>query len=65
MKTNEAGWDRTVRVIAGIAMILIPIIFTRQAWGIVTGILGLVLLLTGLTGFCPLYSLLKFSTRKP
>jgi len=65
MKMNEAGWDRTARVIVGIVMILVPILFTREAFGIVIGILGLILLVTGLIGFCPLYSLLKFSTKKP
>ena len=65
MKMNEAGWDRTARVIAGIVMLLVPILFTREAFGIVIGILGLILLVTGLIGFCPLYSLLKVSTKKP
>jgi hypothetical protein len=32
-------------------------------WGVVLMVIGIVLLLTGLVGFCPLYALLKFSTK--
>jgi len=33
-------------------------------WGIVLGVIGLVPLITGLTGWCPLYSVFKISTCK-
>jgi Inner membrane protein YgaP-like, transmembrane domain len=63
-KLNEANWDRIVRVVAGILLIYL-------GWaGVVSGglgvlllVIGAVLLLTGLVGFCPLYALLKFSTK--
>lgn len=62
---NEAGWDRALRVIVGIVLL-------HLGWsGAVTGGLGVFLkffgfvpLLTGLIGWCPLYSLLRFSTRR-
>jgi hypothetical protein len=62
---NEAGWDRTLRVLLGVALLWI-------SWGgAVTGtpgavlkIVGFVPLLTGLIGWCPLYSVLGFSTRR-
>lgn len=63
---NEAVWDRAVRIILGAGLLYL-------GWGgVVTGTLGVVLqwlgfvpLLTGLVGWCPLYSLFKFSTRAP
>jgi hypothetical protein len=65
MKTNESGLDRIVRVILGIA--LLALYFTNVVaggLGIVFIVLGAVALLTGVVGFCPLYSLLKISTNK-
>lgn len=62
---NEAGWDRIVRVVLGIALLYL-------GWaGVVTGglgvflkVIGFVPLITGLVGWCPLYSLFKFRTNK-
>ncbi|NMC84402.1 MAG: DUF2892 domain-containing protein [Anaerolineaceae bacterium] len=65
MKTNESSIDRFLRVIVG--LVLIVLYFT----GVLSGTLGIVLLvvgaialLTGVIGFCPLYALLKVSTKK-
>ncbi|PWH13783.1 MAG: DUF2892 domain-containing protein [Anaerolineae bacterium] len=60
---NEATWDRIARVVLGVVLLYL-------GWsGVVGGTLGVVLkflgfvpLLTGLIGWCPLYSLLKFRT---
>jgi hypothetical protein len=65
MKINESGVDRIIRVIVGIA--LLALYFTNivtGGLGIVFIILGAVALLTGVVGFCPLYTLLKISTNK-
>ena len=65
MKTNESGLDRVIRVIVGIA--LLALYFTNVVTGglgIVFIVLGAVALLTGVVGFCPLYTLLKISTNK-
>ncbi|NOS35003.1 MAG: DUF2892 domain-containing protein [Deltaproteobacteria bacterium] len=60
MKVNESSTERVVRVIAGI--ILLSIIFVGpQSWW---GLIGLVPLITGLFGNCPLYTLLGISTCK-
>ena len=64
MKVNEANWDRIARVILGIALILVPILFTRETFGIILGIFGLILLVTGIIGFCPLYTVFNISTKK-
>jgi len=65
MKTNESGLDRVIRVIAGAA--LLALYFTHVVvggLGIVAVIIGAVLLITGVVGFCPLYALLKIQTNK-
>lgn len=65
MKTNESSLDRIIRVIVGI--VLLALFFTNTVagtLGIVFVILGAILLLTGLIGFCPLYALLKIRTNK-
>jgi len=65
MKANVGTVDRILRAV--LALILAVLYFS----GTVTGTLGIilvvlsgVLLLTSLTGFCPLYAPFKFSTRK-
>ena len=64
-KVNEANWDRIVRVVLGIVLLYLGLGgVVSGAWGIVLDVLGAVSLLTGVIGFCPLYMLLKFSTKK-
>lgn len=58
MKTNEGNLDRALRVIAGLALIGLAATGTVGLWGYV----GVVPLLTGAVGYCPLYSLLGLST---
>jgi len=65
MKTNESGLDRIIRVIAGIVLLALYFLGTvTGVLGIVFIVVGAILLLTGLVGFCPLYALLKFRTNK-
>lgn len=62
---NEAGWDRILRVIGGI--LLLALGFGGVAvgtLGLVFKIIGALLLVTGLVGYCPVYALLKVKTRK-
>lgn len=58
MKTNEAGWDRGVRVALGLGLLSLTVIGPQTMWGLV----GLVPLATGAMGFCPLYTVLGIST---
>lgn len=61
MPLNEGSADRTLRVIAGLVILSLAFVGPRTPWGY----LGLVPLLTGMFGFCPLYSVFGFSTCKP
>ncbi len=58
MKPNEAIWDRTIRVVLGVGLLSLVFVGPQTPWGFV----GVVPLLTGLAGFCPLYRLLGVST---
>ncbi len=56
---NEGTLDRTLRVIVGLALLSLVFVGPATPWGLV----GLVPLLTGLVGFCPLYRLVGIDTR--
>jgi hypothetical protein len=58
MKTNEGGIDRGVRVVAGLALLGLMATGNIGVWGW----LGVVLLATGLIGWCPLYTMLGVNT---
>jgi len=62
---NEAGWDRIVRVVLGIALLYLGWAgMVTGGWGTFLKIIGFLPLLTGLVGFCPAYALFKFRTNK-
>jgi hypothetical protein len=60
--TNEAGWDRVARIVLGIALLVIGFGVIGGTGGVILGIVGFVPLLTGLVGWCPLYTVFKFRT---
>lgn len=66
---NVGGADRALRLIAGFAGLAVGLGVlgaTRgEIAGIAASIFGVVMLLTGLTGFCPAYLPLGLSTCKP
>ncbi len=55
---NEGTLDRGIRVVAGLAILSLAFIGPQTP----LGYLGLVPLLTGAVGFCPVYRLLGLST---
>jgi hypothetical protein len=58
MFRNEGGIDRALRVTLGLILIAMVFVGPQTAWGWI----GLVPLLTGLAGFCPLYRLIGVNT---
>jgi hypothetical protein len=58
MKTNEGTVDRAMRVVAGLLLIGLAATGTVGAWGYI----GVVPLLTGALGMCPVYTLLGINT---
>lgn len=61
---NEAGWDRVARIIVGIALIAIGLGVVDGGLGIFLAVFGLVPLITGLVGWCPLYSVFGIRTNR-
>ena len=55
---NEGTVDRALRVIGGAALISLVFVGPETPWGWI----GVVPLVTGLIGNCPVYSLLGIST---
>ncbi len=63
-KLNEANWDRIGRVVIGVLLLYLGWAgVVPGGWGVFLKVFGFLPLLTGLVGFCPLYALLKFSTK--
>ena len=58
MKPNEGSLDRLLRVIVGVVLLALVFVGPKTAWGWV----GVVPLLTGIVGFCPLYRLVGIDT---
>jgi hypothetical protein len=62
---NEAGWDRVLRVILGIALLCVGWGgFVTGALGTVFRFLGFLPPVTGLVGWCPAYSIFRIRTNK-
>ena len=61
---NESKEDRIIRVIFALILSFVTFVFLNGILQAVLYIVSFVLLLTGLTGFCPLYKVLNFSTLK-
>lgn len=58
MKLNEGTIDRALRVIAGLVLIGLAATGTVGVWGWI----GVLPLVTGLVGFCPVYAIFGMST---
>jgi hypothetical protein len=58
MTRNEGTFDRTLRVLVGLALLALVFVGPQTPWGWI----GIVPLLTGLVGICPAYSLLGIRT---
>jgi hypothetical protein len=50
---NVGGIDKTLRIIVGLVLIALVFVGPQTVWGWI----GLIPLLTGLVGFCPIYKI--------
>jgi hypothetical protein len=55
---NEATIERVMRVIVGLGILSLTVVGPKSMWALI----GIVPVLTGLIGSCPLYTLFGFST---
>jgi hypothetical protein len=60
MTANVGGIDRTLRIVVGIALVAMFFVLEGPARSV--GLVGLVALFTGVSGFCPLYKLIGINT---
>jgi len=59
MKCNVGSIDRLLRIILGLIIAILGVVF--DSWW---GLIGIVPIATGLFSFCPMYVPLKISTAK-
>ena len=65
MKTNIGSIDRVLRIaLALVASFLVLSDAVTGTLGIVTIIVALILAVTSVVGFCPIYRILRLSTKK-
>jgi small-conductance mechanosensitive channel len=65
MKNNMSSTDRIVRAV--VAVLFGVLIFSNAVSGvlaIILGVIAVIFLVTALLGFCPLYTLFGWSTKK-
>lgn len=60
MSINMGGVDRVLRTLIGVVLLALVFVGPQTPWGWI----GLVPLITGLVGICPLYTLLGIKTCK-
>lgn len=63
MKTNEASWDRIGRVVLGVGLIAGGVLAVGGGWGWVLAAVGVIPLVTGLVGWCPIYAVIGRGTK--
>lgn len=61
---NEAGWDRIARVGLGVVLLVVGFGVLGGTGGTILGVVGLIPLVTGLVGYCPLYRVFHFRTNR-
>lgn len=64
IQANESSVDRWVRVVFGTLLVVCGVFWVSGVAQTLSVLLGAVLVVTGLIGFCPLYALFKTGTRK-
>jgi len=59
MELNEGTIDRAIRIALGLALVALVFFGPKVVW---YGVAGLVLIVTGAVGFCPLYRMIGVRT---
>jgi hypothetical protein len=58
MKKNEAQWDRVIRIAVGIGILSLAFVGPETPFAY----LGLIPIMTGLMGWCPMYQIFSVAT---
>ena len=62
--SNVGTLDRIMRVIVGMALVLLPTITGLAIWSGIAAAVGAILVVTALFGFCPIYALFGLSSKR-
>jgi hypothetical protein len=65
MEINEGKIDRIIRIIAGIILLAVAVFFFLEnnlLFAVIPLIIGLILVVTGFTGYCLIYKILNINT---
>jgi len=60
MKQNVGGVDKIIRIVVGVALITLTAMGKLPVWGWI----GVVPLVTGLVGWCPVYTPMGINSKK-
>jgi hypothetical protein len=65
MKLNMGSWDRILRLIVTLVIVLLLITgVLKGALAVILGIVAIIFFITSVVGFCPLYVILGMSTKR-
>ena len=64
MEANEGTIDRAIRLVIAAVLIGVGLGVVRGPGGIAMAAVGAIPLLTGLSGYCPLYMVFGINTRR-
>lgn len=59
---NEGGWDRITRLMLGEGLLLVAMFWTTGMLQLLIGVFSVILLLTGISGFCLIYTFFGMNT---
>ena len=62
MDRNVGGMDRIARLVIGIVMLIVGFAAVGGTAGIVVGVIGAIIFVTGLLGRCAIYPFIKVNT---
>jgi len=63
-KQNESNLDKKIRLVVGVVSLLLAIFMFTGTIQIIVFIVGVLAIVTGLTGFCLLYELFGIKTKR-
>jgi len=61
---NESDLDKKIRLVVGIVALILAMFVLTGTMQTVAYVVGIVAIVTGLTGFCLLYKIFGISTKK-
>ena len=63
-RVNMGTLDRDVRLVLTLLLLLLALFFDNAAVQVTSAVLGAVMFFTAATAVCPLYAVLRISTKK-